>query len=264
MKHANRSFWSFLTKSRIHLAFYDPPSAFADSLLDLAVRINAAPPCTPITVVWNQDLPHLDTTWSPPGRGRSTPRRVLLRPFFSSHYSSRIWFSDGLAHNSSSLGRDGRHDRLRSPRIGIFRHDWEHAGKYSWELPHGKWFRQVLPVGSQIDLILTEIHRYGERHVCKLDRTTLSSTGFHFTDEEGNEDFIRPVGFIPTFQTRDEEDVLGISESVFGVSLNTQDQAPDILDGNSGKATRFQRAPDSTESLDDRALTVGSSPWRPV
>ena len=42
--------------------FYDPPSAFMDSLLDLVVRINTGPPRTPITLVWNQDLTHLDTT----------------------------------------------------------------------------------------------------------------------------------------------------------------------------------------------------------
>ena len=33
-----------------------------DAFFDLAIRINAAPPCTPITVVWNQDLPHYDST----------------------------------------------------------------------------------------------------------------------------------------------------------------------------------------------------------
>ena len=80
------------------------------------------------------------------------------------------------------------------------------------------------------------------RYACKLDRTTLSSTGFHFTDEDGDEDFISPVSFIPAFQTRDEEATLGVSESVFGVSLNTHAQVPDILDGNSGQVTRFRRA----------------------
>ena len=33
-----------------------------DTLFDLAIRINAAPPRTPITVVWNQDLSHYDFT----------------------------------------------------------------------------------------------------------------------------------------------------------------------------------------------------------
>jgi hypothetical protein len=62
MKHANRSFWSLLTKSRIQQAFYKPPNAFVDAILDLAIRMNVAPPRTPITVVWNQDLPHYDST----------------------------------------------------------------------------------------------------------------------------------------------------------------------------------------------------------
>jgi hypothetical protein len=62
MQQSNRSFWSFLTKRRIKLAFLNAPNDFVDAFFDLAIRINAAPPRNPITVVWNQDLPHYDST----------------------------------------------------------------------------------------------------------------------------------------------------------------------------------------------------------
>jgi hypothetical protein len=52
-------------------------------------------------------------------------------------------------------------------------------------------------------------------------------------------------------------------ESTLGVSLNAQAQAPDIPAGiANGKATRFRRAPDCTESLNDLAPAAGSSPCR--
>ncbi len=59
---SNRSFWSFLTKSCIKRALYNPPNAFVDACFDLVILINDTPPRTPITVVWNQDLPHYDST----------------------------------------------------------------------------------------------------------------------------------------------------------------------------------------------------------
>ena len=63
MQQSNRSFWSFLTKSSIQQAYFNPPTASVDAFFDLAIRINAAPPRIPITVVWNQDLPHYDSTF---------------------------------------------------------------------------------------------------------------------------------------------------------------------------------------------------------
>ena len=60
MTHANR--FSVFPYQVIQLSFYNPPNSFVDTLLDLAIRMNATPPRTPITVVWNQDLPHYDST----------------------------------------------------------------------------------------------------------------------------------------------------------------------------------------------------------
>ena len=69
----------------------------------------------------------------------------------------------------------------------------------------GKWFRQVIPAGSQIDLLRQEIRRYCIRHVNETEhisdwRITLSSTGFHFDplDSSGNplenaKEFVKPA-----------------------------------------------------------------------
>jgi hypothetical protein len=66
-----------------------------------------------------------------------------------------------------------------------------------------KWFRQVLPAGPQIDLLLKEIPRYRKEHVFEPGESwsiTLASTGFHFADEYGQGEIVRPVGFTPAFK----------------------------------------------------------------
>ena len=94
---------------------------------------------------------------------------------------------------------------LSVPGMVFFALTWEYAdfdGCHRWEKSKGKWFRQVLPVGSQIDLLRKEIPRYCKNHACKsgqIRSITLSSTGFHFTDEFGEGDFVRPIGFTPAF-----------------------------------------------------------------
>ena len=62
MLQSNRSFWSFISKISIQRAFVYAPKAFVEAMYALAIEINAAPPCTPITVVWDTDLPHFDST----------------------------------------------------------------------------------------------------------------------------------------------------------------------------------------------------------
>ena len=65
MLQPNRSFWSFLSKISIQRAFSYAPKAYVEAMYALAIQINAAPPRTPITVVWNTDLPHFDSTSDP-------------------------------------------------------------------------------------------------------------------------------------------------------------------------------------------------------
>jgi hypothetical protein len=62
MLQSNRSFWSFISKISIQRAFFNPPKAFVEVMYSLAIEINAAPSRTPITVVWDTDLPHFDST----------------------------------------------------------------------------------------------------------------------------------------------------------------------------------------------------------
>ena len=149
----------------------------------------------------------------------------------------------------------------------------------------GKWFRQVIPAGSQIDLLRQEIRRYCIRHARKTEqisdwRITLSSTGFHFDPLglsgyplEDAEEFVKLEGFTPVLQHMGFQDTSRPDTNIFVraeepaacVLHNAQAQAPDIQAANGeGKATCFQRATDSTESLNDPAPAAGSSPWRPA
>ena len=65
MLQPNGSFWSFFSKNSIQRVFFNAPKAFVEAMYALAIEINAAPPRTPITVVWDTDLPHFDSTTDP-------------------------------------------------------------------------------------------------------------------------------------------------------------------------------------------------------
>ena len=130
----------------------------------------------------------------------------------------------------------------------------------------GKWFRQVIPAGSQIDLLRQEIRRYCIRHVVETEqisdwRITLSSTGFHFDplDSSGNllenaKEFVKPEGFTPLLQHKGTQDTFLLDTNIgnaagqaapteelaVGVFHNAQAQAPDIqADNGEEKAVCF-------------------------
>ena len=149
----------------------------------------------------------------------------------------------------------------------------------------GKWFRQVIPAGSQIDLLRQEIRRYCIRHVVETEqisdwRITLSSTGFHFDplDSSGNplenaKEFVKPEGFTPLLQHKGIHDtflldtniVVRAEELASSDLLNAQVQAPDIPAPNvEEKTTCLQWATDPKESLNEPAPAAESSPWRPT
>jgi hypothetical protein len=94
MLQSNRSFWSFISKISIQRAFFNPPKAFVEAMYALAIEINAAPPRTPITVVWDTDLSHYDST-----RGSYQDERHLVVfssvPFSPDEYGSfTAWRTD--------------------------------------------------------------------------------------------------------------------------------------------------------------------------
>ncbi len=142
---SNRSFWSLLTKSCIKRAFYNPPKAFVDACFDLVIHINTTPH-TPITVVWNQDLPHYDSTcddFEDPGYHVT----VSFLPLVDAYASWTAWRTDS--------------------RHGIFRLD---GGGLRW-LQQDNIQYPVVPSGSsrgpQIDLLRKEIPRYFKKKACK-------------------------------------------------------------------------------------------------
>ena len=314
MLQPNRSFWSFLSKISIQRAFPYAPKAYVEAMYALAIQINAAPPRTPITVVWNTVLPHFDSTsdpyqdechlvafssalFSPEEYGSFTAWRIDTRPWVGTE-DMIVYAVPGMAFFAMTgeygAGEDG----------------------INWASKHnmGKWFRQVIPAGSQIDLLRQEIRRYCIRHVKETEhisdwRITLSSTGFHFDplDSVGNplenaKEFVKLEGFTPLFQHKGIQDTLLLDTNIVVcaeelaacVINNAQAQAPDIHAAEQAanivvcaeepayfdlfnaqaqadihangeeKATCFQRATDSTESLNDPASPAGSSPWKPA
>ena len=163
--------------------------------------------------------------------------------------------------------------------------------------PAGAWLRQIIPKGDQIPKFLDEYEEICiERNEDlpaesifeddSLDgRVTLSHEGVHFVStlyrDSGNDGV--PIGFEKDELYTDLNQRLTQSlqstvsagnaagqaapteELAAGVIHNAQAQAPDIQAANGEeKATCFQRATDSKESLNDPAPAALSSPWRPA
>jgi hypothetical protein len=60
MLQPNRSFWSFISKNSIQRYYVGAPKAFVEAMYALVIEINAAPPRTPITAVWDTNLPNYE------------------------------------------------------------------------------------------------------------------------------------------------------------------------------------------------------------
>ena len=67
------------------------------------------------------------------------------------HTDSRSWVGIALTGEYDTTGTTGHGDETN----------------YTCKHRLGKWFRQVLPVGPQIDLLREEIRRYSKGHVCE-------------------------------------------------------------------------------------------------
>ncbi len=60
---SNRSFWSFLTKSKIKQTYRTSSDVLGGVMFDLVYQENnTVPPFTPITTVWNKNWTHYDST----------------------------------------------------------------------------------------------------------------------------------------------------------------------------------------------------------
>ena len=135
----------------------------------LAIEINAAPPRTPITVVWNTDLPHYDST-----RDSYQDERHLVA--FSSAPFSPDEYGSFTAWRTDTRPWVGTEDMIayEVPGMVFFTKTGEYVigdgGNYAYKHRMGKWFRQVIPAGSQIDLLCQEIRRYRMWYVCVIEQ----------------------------------------------------------------------------------------------
>ena len=118
----------------------------------LAIEINAAPPRTPITVVWDTDLPHYDSTRDPYQDERHLVT-FSFAPFSPHEYGSfTAWRTD-------TRPWVGTEDMIayEVPGMVFFAKTGEYGvgdgENYACIHSIGKWFRQVIPAGSQIDLL---------------------------------------------------------------------------------------------------------------
>jgi len=163
MLQPNRSFWTFLTKSRIRQVYgHNRPEVFVDAMYDLAIQINAAPPRTPITVMWNSDLPHFDCTLDE----QDERHHAEYSPWFISAEE----YGSVTAWRTDSRPWVGFEDLIffGVPGWAFFALTGEYGTgdgtNYACKHRMGKWFRQVIPAGSQIDLLQQEIRRFRMRH----------------------------------------------------------------------------------------------------
>jgi hypothetical protein len=62
MLQPNRSFWSFYTLDKVERGDLNTPTTFVETMYDLTININTAQSHTPITVVWDTNLPLYDST----------------------------------------------------------------------------------------------------------------------------------------------------------------------------------------------------------
>jgi hypothetical protein len=119
---------------------------------------------------------------------------------------------------------------------------------YTYKHSMGKWFRQDISTGSQIDLLSQKIGPFRMCHVCETEQIsdwqiTLSSTGSHFApcDSSGypledTEEFVKPEVFTPILYQKGIQDtflsgtnILVHAEEPATCDLhNAQAQAPDI------------------------------------
>ena len=169
----------------------------------LVIEINAAPPSTPITVVWDTNLPNFEDSYQDE---RHLVAFSDTAPFSPKEYGSfTAWCTD-------TRPWVGTMDMIayEVPGMVFFAMTGEYGTgdgtNYACKHSMGKWFRQIIPEGSQIDLLRQEISRYCTRHVRVIEqiydwRITLSSTGFHFDPidsaglplEDAHE-FVKPKG----------------------------------------------------------------------
>jgi hypothetical protein len=144
---------SFIPKNNIQWAFFNnAPEAFVEAMYALVIEINAAPPRTPITVVCDTDLPHYDSTRDPYQDERHLVS-FSIAPFSPHEYGS---FTACRIDTRPWVGTEDM-IAYKVPGMVFFANTGEYGTgdgtNYACNHSMGKWFTQVIPSGSQIDLL---------------------------------------------------------------------------------------------------------------
>ena len=162
LQTSSRSYWSFCTKNDIRCAFnHDSkdvngkrlhvPEIFTNVVDDLVSNINFLSTRVPVTIVWNEHLPHFDSTCEdqefksftvlpsdPPfSYGSLTALRTSFRPWLGS-FALPAFDIPGLEFFAIT-GTDKFNSECRNPT--------------------GTWFRQVIPTGCQFLNLFDEIKK---------------------------------------------------------------------------------------------------------
>ncbi len=146
----NKSCWSFVNSLDIQKAFQATAEyGFMDAFTDLLLDINECPPGTPITVEWNSNLPHYDSTRDTQVFKAFTDLPKDLAFVYGSLTVSRSSFRPWLGPKNSAA--------FLVPGMEFFATTGEYKNETEWRNPAGRWLRQIIPKGDQIPKFLDEL-----------------------------------------------------------------------------------------------------------
>jgi len=157
-----------------------------DAFTDLLLDINECPPGTPITVEWNSNLPHYDSTRDTQVFKAFTDLPKDLASVYGSLTVSRSSFRPWIGPKNSAA--------FLVPGMEFFATTGEYKNETEWRNPAGRWLRQIIPKGDQIPKFLDALAKMcAELNKDLPDapeddsfegRLTLSTKGVHFAETE--------------------------------------------------------------------------------
>ncbi len=274
-----------------------PSNGFVDAFTDLLFDINACPPGTPITVKWNPNLPRYDSTcdtqvfkvftdlpkdlpfvygsltvattgeykneteWRNPADRwlrQIIPKGDQLPKFLDEYEKIYVKDLPGHTYNFVDDAFDGR---ITVSHNGVHFAETQ----YGFSEGHGFW-------EDEVDTDLTKAIQSTEvMHIlipcnsATLKVITAGESGecAGQMDSACNSNISSATAGSAAGQVANI--VVCAEEPSYCDLLNAQAQAPDIQAAKGEeKATCFQRATDSKESLNESAPAAESSPWRPA
>ena len=261
-----------------------------DAFTDLLLDINECPPGTPITVEWNSNLTHYDSTRDTQVFKAFTDLPKDLAFVYGSLTVSRSSFRPWLGPKNSVA--------FLVPGMEFFATTGEYKNETEWRNPAGRWLRQIIPKGDQIPKFLDELAKmcYEDNKDLPAEkiqeddsfegRLTLSTKGVHFAETEFSLYGWVATGFKEDLFLTDLTQAIQSTEALHtSIPCNSATHKvitsgetgactgqmasvcnlkilPDTAGNAAGQAAPLRRVPGFTEPLKDLAPVARSSPRR--